>query len=116
MALIPITLLSAFCTLMAVICVVFFDVRVLLILQIYLGLVAVLVFFGVIASLILPIGSSGNQSRTRRIQSSLPNGPPSSHDVKSSQTPQGASIVYARLMTEYQKLGPIQSAAVKSRR
>ena len=66
MALISFTLFGAFCTLLAAIGVVFFDVSVLLILQIYLGFCATLVFLGLAFSLTLPQKGSGRRRGERR--------------------------------------------------
>ncbi len=116
MALISLTLFSACCTLLTVVGVVFFNVPLMLVLQIYLEFCAVLVFLGLILSLILPIRISGQKTRTRVSEDSLTKATQSSRDADNSQAPLDASIGYTRLISDYQQLEPIQSAVDKYER
>jgi hypothetical protein len=116
MALIILTLFGACCTLSAVFAVILFDVSTLLVLQIYLGVCATLVFFGLILSLVLPHKALGRQTESRGNVALKVKRDQMGRDPGSSQAPLVPSARYTKLVRNYQHLEPIQTADVESDR
>ena len=92
MTLVLFTLFGACCTLLAAVGIAFFDVSVLLVLQIYFGFCATLVLLGLILSFVLPHKAMDQHAESRGSGTPVDRRNQTGHNASCSQTPLVAAV------------------------